>query len=121
MPQKSYERFDSAAFPRLAQYGAECYVASGDGSLTIDEDGGTLDPYEPYALVAAAVERKSKPGKYNVAPLWLGISTGIHIPMLNEAILDANRVESFNIEDTPFEKIIVGSALGARTYERVTR
>jgi hypothetical protein len=121
MPQKSYECFDSAAFPLLAQYGAECYVASGDGSLTVNERGGTLDPYEPYALVAAAVERKSKPGKYNVAPLWLGISTGSHIPMLNEAILDPNRVESFNIEDTPFEKIIVGWALGARTYERATR
>lgn len=33
-------------------------------------------------------------------------------------ILDPKRAESFNVDDTQFDKIIVGSALGVRTYDR---
>lgn len=118
MPHKAYLPFNAVTFPLLAQYDAECYIAPGTASLQVDEGGGTIDPYAPYTSVARSVVKKSKPGKYNVAPLWLGITTAAHIPVLPEALLDPRRVATFDINDTPFESIIVGSAMGARTYSK---
>jgi hypothetical protein len=117
-PTWTFEQFEVALFPLLARYDAEYFIAPGLASLSVDEVGGTMDPYALYSLVARAVKQKSKPEKYSVSPLWLGVSTAALIPVLPEAFLDPRRVEEFDIHGTPFESIIVGSVMGARSYTK---
>lgn len=108
-PKQSIEHFDEGRFPTLSRLGATVYVAEGVTSLSVQEAAKSFDPYAPIQMIATIVRAKSKI-PYTAAPVWLGVSLAEYVAVVPVAVMDLRRFPEVDIDKTPFEKIIVGSA-----------
>jgi hypothetical protein len=118
IPKQSIEEFDKLAFPTLSDFGATAYIAEGVTSLSVQEAAKSFDPYAPVQMIANIVRTKSKI-PYTSRPVWLGVSLAEYVAIVPVGLMDLRRFPEIDINKTPFERIIVGSA-GAlmRTWNR---
>lgn len=117
-PERSLETFDRSTFPLLSSLDAHVYVTRGVTSVSVREGAKSFDPYEPYRLAAKIVLGKAEALRaVQVSPLWLGISLADALVFSPES-MDPQRLMPIDIDSTPFDRIIVGSAEKATVYER---
>ena len=109
IPKQNIEYFDKDPFPTLARLGATVYVAEGVTSLSVQEAAKSFDPYAPIQMIANIVRAKSRI-PYTANPVWLGISLAEYVAIIPVNVMDLRRFPEINVDDTPFQKIIVGSA-----------
>jgi hypothetical protein len=116
--ERRFVPFDSNEYPSLARLRAAAYVSPGPTSLSVQEGAKTFDPYSPYYR-AADIVRRSRTMHFDVAPVWLGISFADSAAIMPpEELLDPRRIPEINVEPTPFDKIIIGTAGSARSIDR---
>lgn len=115
-PMGSFRGFNDQTFPVLSSLGAKVYVAPGVTHISVQEGARSFDPYEPFREVARIVKNESVK-KFDVSPVWLGISLADLVWMLPpDDVLDPRRIPNFDVNKTPFDQIIIGSANSARQY-----
>jgi hypothetical protein len=120
-PEHSLEHFDRAKFSLLAGLDALVYVTRGVTSLSVQEGAKTVDPYAPYRRISEIVRERSRAlADVEVRPLWLGISLADTL-LPPENVLDPRRIAPFDVNETPFDKLIVGSAGRANVYNKEHR
>lgn len=56
-------------------------------------------------------------GSVGLRPLWLGISLADTL-LPPESVLDPRRIAPFDANETPFDRLIVGSAGRANVYDK---
>jgi hypothetical protein len=109
--------FDARDFPLLDRLGARVYVAQGATYLAVAEGARSFDPQPPYRRIGRIVSEEAK-YDFSVRPVWLAISLADFVSSIPSNILDPQRTVSFDVDATPFEQIIIGSAESANVYRR---
>jgi hypothetical protein len=107
--------FNSTEFPVLSSLGAHVYVDSGPTHISIQEGAGTVDRYAP-ANEVMRVLREERRKRFEVEPVWLGISVSEAAPFIRMEEIFKLVSRDIHAEPLPFQRIIVGSAGYARSF-----
>jgi len=110
--EDQFRHFDSQRYPLLSGLQAQFYIAHGPTALSVQQGAHFVDPMVPFAVAAEIVSRKSvELQSSQFRPLWLGVSLAdLMVFPTHMDWLDPANTAMFNIENTPFDKIIIGSA-----------
>jgi hypothetical protein len=120
LTNNSFVAFEELEYPLLAELGAQVYMAAqGPAYLSVVEGASVMDPYAPYKNAALIIARESH-RSFDVEPVWLGISIADVIAFLPlSESFESQFFASLDVESTPFDHIIVGSAEKARDFRRM--
>jgi len=106
--------FDEDHYPILSGLGAQVYLAAGPTHLSVSEGARSFDRNAPYRI-ARQIIMQQRNQRFNVSPVWLGISLADTLILPSSAELNS-LVRNIDRIPNPFDKIIVGSAEGAAVW-----
>jgi hypothetical protein len=120
LASNSFVAFDAGRFPLLARLDANVYMAQGSTYLSAVEGATSFDPYAPYNEASQIVAREAQ-RRFGASPMWLGVSLADVAALIPDDMIDSRWPLLFNVEFTPFEQIIIGSADKAKRFQKTVK
>jgi len=111
--------FSGDLFPLLSKLGARVYVAPGTTYLSVTEGARTGDRYAPNLDALDIISRETRK-QFAVQPVWLGISladVAAFYPFEEDLISQV--LGGFDINASPFDDVIIGSANNAKILHKL--
>jgi hypothetical protein len=112
----TYVAFDANDFPYLAGLASRVYVTDGPRHISVQEGATSFDPNEPYAR-ALRIIRDTSHRAFIDQPVWLIVSLA-NTPAEFAGPDEPMKRLPINVNETPFEEIIVGYPGSATKYGR---